>query len=45
MQMSGIFARHGLLSKIVSENGSQFVNTDFAQFAKTRGVINSTSDP
>ena len=43
MNMKGIFARHGIPQKIVTDNGTQFACTEFAPFAKTWGFVHSTS--
>jgi transposase InsO family protein len=39
------FSRHGVPSKVISDNGPQFFSSDFADFAKTYEFVHVTSSP
>lgn len=39
------FSRHGIPSKVISDNGPQFSSSDFADFAKTYEFVHVTSSP
>jgi hypothetical protein len=39
------FSRHGVPSKVISDNGPQFSSSDFADFAKTYEFVHVTSSP
>ncbi|XP_011859085.1 PREDICTED: uncharacterized protein LOC105556599 [Vollenhovia emeryi] len=39
------FARHGIPTKIVSDNGTNFDSSEFRQFARSWGVLHVTSSP
>ena len=41
----GIFARHSIPSKIISENGPPFNSNEFANFGKQYGFKHVTSSP
>ncbi len=40
-----IFARHGIASTVISENGPQFSSQSFKEFAETYGFEHRTSSP
>ena len=40
-----IFATHGLPERIISDNGPQFVSTEFSDFLKANGIQHSRSAP
>lgn len=40
-----IFARHGILVTVVSDNGPQFSSQDYRDFAETYGFEHVTSSP
>ena len=44
-KMKGIFTRHGLPIKVVTDNGPQFACTEFAEFAKEYKFTHITSSP
>ena len=39
------FSRHGIPSKVISDNGPQFSSSNFADFAKTYEFVHVTSSP
>ena len=43
--MRAQFSRHGVPSKVISDNGPQFSSSDFAYFAKTYEFVHVTSSP
>lgn len=44
-QMKGIFARHGIPKKLVSDNGLQFTSAEFTSFVNTWEFEHVTSSP
>ena len=43
--MKSIFARHGILQEVVSDNGPQYSSREFSKFAEEYGFVHSTSSP
>ena len=43
--LSYVLTRHGVPSKVVSDNSPQYGSLEFATFAKTYGFIHQTSSP
>ena len=43
--LKSIFARHGIPQTVVSDNGPQYLSSEFAQFAKEYRFNNITSSP
>ena len=44
-QLQQIFATHGLLLQIVTDNGTQFVANKFQQFCLSQGIQHTTTVP
>ena len=44
-QLRRIFATHGLLHMIISDNGPQFVSKEFKQFCSSRGIQHNNIAP
>ncbi|XP_055714322.1 uncharacterized protein K02A2.6-like [Phlebotomus papatasi] len=44
-KLTEIFARHGLAETLVSDNGTQFVNEEFAKFCKRHGIQHLRTAP
>ena len=44
-KMKGLFARHGIPKKVVSDNGPQYSSVEFSQFASDWGFQHITSSP
>ena len=38
-KMSEIFAQHGLPDMLLSDNGTNFISEEFAQFLRSKGII------
>lgn len=45
MALRQLFANHGIPEQIVSDNGPQFISSDFAAFLKMNGVQHTRSSP
>ena len=45
MHVKSIFARHGILQKVISDNGPQLSSQQFSQFANTYCFDHVTSSP
>ena len=43
--MKNIFARHGIPEKVVTDNGRQFVSSEFQNFADKWNFVHTTSSP
>ena len=43
--MKSIYASHGILLEVVSDNGPQYSSREFAMFSKEYGFVHSTSSP
>lgn len=43
--LKSIFARHGIPETLISDNGPQYISTEFKQFAKAYGFEHLTSSP
>ena len=44
-RLKSIFARHGILQQVMSDNGPQFSSIEFSKFAKAYQFVHSTSSP
>ena len=44
-QMKGIFEEHGIPEKLVSDGGTQYTSSEFANFSQTYGFIHVFSSP
>ncbi|XP_064456858.1 uncharacterized protein K02A2.6-like [Ornithodoros turicata] len=44
-EMKSIFARHGIAECLITDNGPQFVNRAFSDFAQHYGFAHTTSNP
>ena len=44
-QMKAMFARHGIPSKVISDQGPQYSSAEFLEFSKTWGFQHVTSSP
>ena len=43
--MKNIFSRHGIPEKVVTDNGRQFVSSEFQNFADKWNFVHTTSSP
>ena len=45
IRLKSIFARHGILLEVFSDNGPQCSSTEFSEFAKSYNFVHTTSSP